>query len=374
MNFEKMEARLKEPIKNTIRYYTKSELLKIASVVLAPLGIYNFIKLYKKLKHYSNFTTEFISKGRTVTNDGPPGAGKTFLGINTAYTLASEQWEKLQDDYVTQKAMLADWLKAGDTDKLEAFKTLEESYLFYKEREDKYIPCLISSIPLREYGTGRMSYAITPEIFLQQDRVPEYSILFIDEIGEEQGVSISMTTDPNYLAFWRYIRHFFEGKAVNTNQDGSQAAIAVRRSTDYVNHIIGQEWLMRPTALIKRFNRIKERYYKRLESGIYSKALAERTARKLYYLKRYIATIGFRQVTCQLYTTKGVAVGNEIKFILPAIGCVQYDDRTFRKQYKCRKQEIHLHAWEKLIIDEYDHSNFAEQVKGRKAQSKRRSS
>lgn len=374
--FLNQEARLEEPLKNTKRYYGKSAMIKIfaglPTLVLPILGIRELYRLNKHINEFSNFTTDYMRNGRAVTNDGAPGAGKTFTGCNTAYYLAQEAWNKLQSDYHTQKAMLSVWLKNGDTDKIEAFKALEHSYEYYKAHEETNIPCLISTIPLREYGTGRMSWKITTEMFLQLDRVPEYTIFFIDEIGEAQGVDKSSTDNPDYLAFWRFPRHFFDGKFVNTNQDGSQAAISVRRSTDYVNHIVGQQWLMRPTALENRYNRKIARYLKRLDKGKYSPERAQYIAQKLYYLYKYYHTIGFRQVTCQLHTTQGVAVGGFDKYILPAIGGVQYDDRTYRKQYKCKDKEISLQGWEKLTIDEYDNSEFNNKVKGGKLDTKRR--
>lgn len=370
--FAKQEARLQEPLKNTIRYKGKSATIKICTGVLAPWGFWELYKLAKEVRATVNFSTDYMRHGRAVTNDGAPGAGKTFTGCNTAYFLAISEWERLQDDYFTQRAMLSEWIKNGETDKIEAFKSIEKSYKFYKEHEATNIPCLVSTIPLREYGTGRMSFIVTPEMFLQIDPVPEYTVFFIDEIGEDQGVDKSDTNNPDYLAFWRFPRHFFDGKFVNTNQDGGQAAIAVRRSTDYVNHIVGQEWLMRPTALIKRYERKKARFFKRLFQGKYSNARAQYIAQELYYLKKYISTIGFRQVTCQLQTTEGVAVGGLDKFILPAIGGVQYDERTYRNQYKCKDKPINLRGWEKLTIDEYDHSEFNEQVKSSTKNAKRR--
>ncbi len=364
--FERQERRLEEPLKNTIRYKSKWATLKICTGVLAPWGIYEFFKLVKEVRATVTFTTDYMRSGRAVTNDGAPGVGKTFTGSNTAYNLALDAWELLKDEYYTQTAMLPQWLKDGELDKIAAYNSLKESYEYYKERESENIPCLVSSIPLREYGTGRMSYQLTPEMFLQVDRVPEYTIFFIDEIGEEQGVDKSTTDNSDYLAFWRFPRHFFDGKFVNTNQDGGQAAIAVRRSTDYVNRIIGQEWIDRPAALESRYRRLKRRYYKLITRYGKESHCAQYLAQKLYYLKKYIKTIGFREITCQLRTTDGAAVGSMEKFILPAIGGVQYDDRTYRNQYKCKGEEIKLRGWEKLTIEQYDHSDFAAELGGGK--------
>lgn len=362
--FERQEARLQEPLKNTIRYHGKSAIIKICTGVLAIWGIVELVRLARDLRETVTFTTDYMRSGRAVTNDGAPGAGKTFTGVNTAYNLALDAWARLKEDYYTQTSMLPQWLKNGEFDKITAYNAIKESYEFYKERESDYIPCLVSSIPLREYGTGRMSYQLTPEMFLQIDRVPEYTVLFTDEIGEDQGVDKSMTDNADYLAFWRFPRHFFDGKFVNTNQDGGQAAIAVRRSTDYVNRIIGQKWIERPVALEEYYRRKKRRYYKLIAKGKRESHRAQYLAQKLYYLKKYIATIGFREITCQLRTTEGSPVGNIEKFVLPAIGGVEYDDRTFRNQYKCRADKIELRGWESLTIEQYDHSGFAAELGG----------
>lgn len=372
--YAKQEARLQEPLKNTKRYYGKSAMVKICTG-FPPLmiwGLVQLIRVYLYINNFSNLTADYMQKGRAVTNDGPPGAGKTFTGGNVAYFLAQERWEQLKSDYFTQKTLVERWLRTGDTEKLEAFKALEESYLFYKEREETNIPCLVSSIPLREYGTGRMSYQLTPEMFLQIERTPEYTVYFNDESGKDQGADTSKTENKDLLAFWRLPRHFFDGMFVNTNQDGDQNAIYMRRSTDFVNHIFGQEWVMRPLRLERKYARKERRYFKRLAKGRLSAERAEYIGQGLYFLKKYKATIGFRRVTCRTTTKDGVAVGDIDKVILPAIGGVQYDDRAYRNQYKCKDKPIKLKGWEKLVMDEQDTTEFDEQVKGTDDKPKRR--
>ncbi len=362
--FAKWEARLEEPLKNTVRYRARSATLKFCTGILALWGLFQILSTWKKVRRVSNLTLEYMNKGRAVTNDGAPGAGKTFTGSNVAYYLALEEWERLKSDYFTERTMVTQWTKEGDSDKLEAFRQLEESYKFFAERESEYIPCLVSSIPLREYGSGRMSYKLTPGMFLQEERVAEYTVFFNDESGDDQGADTSKTTNKDLLAFWRLPRHFFDGKFVNTNQDGSQNAIYMRRSTDFVSHIFGQEWIDRPTLLEMRYNRKERRYFKRLYKGKLSPERAEYIGQKLYFMKKYIQTIGFRKITSQLMTPKGVAIGQPEVTILPAIGGVQYDDRAYRKQYKCKDQPIKMKGWEKLTIEPYDHSDFDKKVKG----------
>lgn len=309
------------------------------------------------VSRYIEFYNECLENGRAITNDGAPGAGKTFTGAQMAYFLARRQWDKLKSDYFTQRTMIAEWIKHGDTDKLSAFRALEESYRYYSDREQTHIPCLVSSIPLKEYGTQRMSYKLTAEIFLQIDRCPEYSVIFNDESGLGQGADKSKTDDQDVLSFWRFPRHFFDGFFVNTNQDGAQNAIFMRRSTDYLNHIKGQEWLLRPVRLEKRIARRERRYYKYIDRHNLT-GKAYKKGQKLYYLKRYAATIGFRRVRHRLTTTSGEPVGEEREYIFPAIGGLDYDDRAYRNLYKCKDKAIDLAGWEKLVVDESTHGAF----------------
>ncbi|MDE6356948.1 MAG: hypothetical protein K2L67_06890 [Clostridia bacterium] len=355
--FAKQEARLEEPLKNTKRYYTRREVIKMFSLLycppvglfLAPVGLYNLIKTYKRLNDVETDIAMLMNKGRAVTFDGTPGSGKTFTGKELAYILARKSWEQLKSDYYTQRTMVAQWVLAGDTVKLEAFKALEESYQFYKKNEKDYIPCLVSSVPLREYGTGRMSYKLTDEMFLQIDRLPERTVIFNDESGLDQGADTSTTADKDRLAHWRFFRQFYNGMFVNTNQDGKQNGIYMRRSTDFVNHLFGQEWLKEPRALQRKFERKQEKFYKKLNSGQLSDKQADYFGQELYYLEKYIATIGFRRITCRTTTKEGAFVSDE-KIILPAIGGVQYNDRAFRNLYKCKDKEIDLKGWESLDV------------------------
>lgn len=365
--FLKQENKLQEPIKNTKRYYYRSSLIKIATIVLMPWGISKLIKLRCYINSFLTFTTDFLNKGRTITNDGAPGSGKTFTGANTAYFLALKRWEELQREYFSQQSMVEYWVRTGNLDKLYAFKALEESYIFFKEREDAYIPCLVTSLPLREYKTGRMSYQLPPEIFLQIERCPEYCVLFNDESGRLFGSETSNTENPDLKDFWRLIRHFNDAMSINTNQDGSQNGIYIRRSTDYVNHLYGQEWLLRPDRLIRKIEKRIEKYMQKLGKGKLSNLKSDYVGQKLYYLNKYKATIGFRRVKFRLTTPSGEAVGETEELILPAIGGVQYDDRAYRNYYKCKDKEIELRGWDKLVLDDIDRSVYDKQINGETA-------
>jgi hypothetical protein len=281
-----------------------------------------------------------------------------------AYFLAQRRWDELKSDYFTAKSMRTQWVKEGNVDKLTALKSLEESYAFYAEREDKYIPCLVSTIPLREYETGRMSYVLSPEIYIQVKRCPEYSVLFNDESGLLFGGDTSNTNNNDLKDFWRFIRHMLDAMCVNTNQDGNQNGIYMRRSTDYVNHLQGQTWIMSPKRLINKYERMEQRYFKKLSKGKLSESKAIYIGQKLYFLKKYIKTIGFRQVKHRLTTVRGELIGDEGVYILPAIGGVEYDERSYRKLYKCKDQPIELNGWERLVVDELDREQYDKLING----------
>ncbi|MBO5328624.1 MAG: hypothetical protein J6B04_05585 [Clostridia bacterium] len=352
--FAKQNARLEEPIKNTKRYYYLRAILCFCTFILIPRGIYLIQQVRKHVKIYEEQAATYLDKGRTITMDGAPGTGKTFTGSNMAYNLALWRWEELKAEYFTQRTMVTQWVKELNTDKLNAFEKLEESYIFFAEREQDFIPCLISTIPLREYGTNRMSYKLPPEVFLQIKRCPEYVVLFNDESGMLFGGETSKTENNDLKDFWRFIRHMLDAMSVNTNQDGSQNGIYMRRSTDYVNHMYGQESILHPERLFKRYERKKRRYFKRLYKGKLSEEEQIYQGQKLYYTLKYIKTIGFRAVYHRLTLSNGMPVGDMEAYILPAIGGVEYDDRAYRNYYKPKDQEIALEGWETLVLDEID--------------------
>lgn len=360
--FRKQEQRLQEPIGNTKRHYYKKYILLSATLIGALWGIPGLIGMKRRLDRYNSLALDCLSGGRTVTNDGPPGSGKTFTGSNMAYFLAMQRWAQLQRDYITQSTMLAQWVREGNTDKITAFASLKESYEFWKENEPYYIPCLVSSIPLREYGTGRMSYKLTPELLLQAERCPEYTVFFNDESGLLFGGDKSKDASDDAKDIWRFIRHFFDGMAVNTNQDADQNGIFMRRSTDYVNHIFGQTWEMKPAGMLKQLEKSENRYFKRIEKGRLSVKRAEYIGQKLYFKRKYAETIGFRRVRHGITTTSGASIGESEDYILPAIGGVEYDDRCYRNLYKCKDKPLRLEGWDKLVVDGFDRNKYDEMI------------
>lgn len=220
--FAKQEARLEEPFKNTKRYYCKKALLEITlglpTLILPVIGIIELIRTRLYIDSFYDQTKDYMFKGRMIKNVGPPGCGKTFTGSNIAYSLALKRWEDLKTDYFTARSMVKEWVKNGDAEKLIAYKALEESYEFFAEREDKFIPCLLTTIPMREYQTGRMSYKLTPAVYAMVQRIPEYTVLFNDETGATFNCHDSLNIAEDVQDFMRFIRQMLDAVGINTEQ------------------------------------------------------------------------------------------------------------------------------------------------------------
>lgn len=357
--FKKQEERLEEPFKNTKRYHGRKAMLMIIiglpTVILPIWGLVKLIKLWLYIDSFYDQQKDYMFKGRMIKNVGPPGCGKTFTGGNIAYSLALKRFEDLTTDYFTARTMVREWVKNADAEKLIAYEALKESYEFFKANEDKFIPCLLTTIPLREYKTGRMSYRLTPAVYAMVQRIPEYTVLFNDETGATFNCHNSLNIADDVQDFMRFIRQMLDAVGVNTEQGDDGDAKTFRKSTDYNNYLGGQEWLMKPTMLIKRFNRRIEKYIKKTENGTLSEEQAIFKGQELYYMKEYIKTIGFRRIPHELKSAGAGLYGNiKEDYIFPAIGCVQYSDRAFRSAYKCKDQTIELDGWTGLLIEDCD--------------------
>lgn len=342
-----LQARCFEPIKNTKWYFIKKAILEALTIFLIPKAIYTIHSLKHNLKIFEEQSSDYLGKGRTVTFDGSPGSGKTFVGSNVAYKTALNRWEALKFEYSTQKAMLETFVRQNDTDKIIAFNALEASYLFFKEREKEFIPCLISTIPIVEYGTNRKSYILTPELFAQIERCPEYSVLFNDESGLDFGSDTSKDAAKPVKEVWRFIRHYFDGMAINTEQDGGNNGIYIRRSTDYITHLYGQEWILPPKRLLKRLERKKQKYYSLIEKNKES----ENFGIYLYFLNLYTKSIGFRKVIYKTVSREGLPLSDVNYYIIPSIGGVHYDDRAYRLNYQAKDVDITLLGFDKELVE-----------------------
>lgn len=310
-----------------------------------------------RCKYYVNVSQaqadDYLGSARAVTFTGAPGCGKTFsAGANFAIVLAEQRWAKLQSDYILARSMVPHWMRACDVDKLKAFRALEMAYAFYAQNEDFFIPCLISSIPLQDLY-GRFSYQLTPDVYLQAVRVPEYTVIFNDESGKDQGAKYSKTTEDVVMEFWRLNRHYGDFILLNTEQSTDGNGKHIRRVTDYNIMLKRQMWLMRPHFALKLLGFAKKRYFKGLAKRKFGLKKARELGESLFYAEKILKTIGFRRIPYRFGASENNVVDLEQgEYIFPARGMADYDDRAYRGLYKAKDKQIDLKPWMALVIEE----------------------
>lgn len=360
--FAKQEARLQEPYKNTKRYYFRDALLKILTIVRIPDALVNAIRCKYHIMQCEAQMGDYLGAARAVTFVGAPGVGKTFSASNFAVVIAGQQWARLQSDYLLQSSLINRWIAEGNIDKIVAFRALEQSYWYFKERESWKIPCLLSSVPIQD-KFGRFSYKLTPDVALQIVRVPEYSVLFNDESGMTQGANTSKSASTDILDFYRCNRHFGDFILINTEQGGDGNGKYIRKVTDYNIRLKRQETIMAPKIAEWRLEKRKARFFKRKAKGKYTAERERYLGEKLYYREMYLKTIGFRVIPYRFEMTEGNAMDSEHgNYIFPRSGMANYDSRAYRTMYKCRNQELAVESWSSFLVDDQDIHKFDDQI------------
>ena len=306
------------------------------------------------LERFEEQKSNYMDKGRSVTLCGAPGTGKTVLGGTMAMVVAEQRWDKLQFDYMTESARKDYYVKTLNVEKLERLQALEESYNFYKEREQTNIPCLATSIGLQDLY-GRYSYVLTPDVYAQVKRVPEYTVLFNDESGRDQGCETSKTVEKPVKDFWRLNRHFGDFILINTEQGADGNGKYIRKCTDYNIRCYYQEWLLPPIKLQAKFAKHKAKFEKKLAEGKLTEEEKRYILQELYYEAKYIATIGFRKIRMRKEGTSeqsGSAFDEEAIYqIIPSRTIYDYDERAYSELYQCKDEPIELSAWTTLTLD-----------------------
>ena len=310
------------------------------------------IECFYYLEKYEEQRENYLGKGRSVTLIGAPGSGKTVFGGTISVTLADQRWDKLQFDYFTENARKNYYVETLNAEKLKRLQALKESYEFYKEREQEYIPCLATSIGMQDLQ-GRYSYVLTPDVYAQLKRVPEYSVLFNDESGREQGCNTSKNATDSVLDFWRLNRHFGDFILINTEQGADGNGKYIRKCTDYNLRCYYQEWVLAPKKLQAKFEQRKAEFYELRELGELTPEIEEYLLQELYYEQKYIATIGFRKIKVRKEgTPEQGAIQAEDEFkIIPSRTIYNYDERAYAELYECADDPIELVEWKTLTLN-----------------------
>lgn len=336
----------------------------LVSVIAYGLRIIAFFILKKHIRNgfecryylgvFTAQSANYLDKGRSVTLCGAPGTGKTVLGGTMSKILAEQRWEKLTFDYLTENARKEYYVQTLNVEKLKRLQALEESYLFYKSREQTHIPCLVTTIGMQDLN-GRYSYVLEAEMYAQLKRVPEYSVLFNDESGREQGCETSKNAGENVKDFWRLNRHFGDFILINTEQGVDGNGKFIRKCTDYNLHCYYQEWLLPPKRLQAKFEKRKLKFNEKVAEGKLTEEEQRYILQELYYESKYIATIGFRKIKVKKEGTTeqtGMSFNDEEGYkIIPSRTIYNYDERAYAELYRCGEEEIKLEGWTSLTLN-----------------------
>lgn len=165
------------------------------------------------------YTVIFISKSSKVNNNtvvvftGGLGSGKTFLGVKTA---------------------IKSYRKA-------LFKWRFNKIFSIKKRNCEK-PLLFSNIPIN-YGRfikRKYSEKLIAEHLLMYFKIPENSVVFIDEVGQfasQNDYNNQVITDL-LQEFIRFFRHYVNGRLIMTDQSNSNIVVQIRRRVNVVYNLL----------------------------------------------------------------------------------------------------------------------------------------
>jgi len=345
----------------TVLLHIGKVILQIGGIVFLVISLVNLFR-HGKAKYleevYYAQTAGYMEHQHSECCTGPPGAGKTSLGGDTAVWVARRRWEDLKYEYHTRKRRIRTYIQLGMQEELEKFKAIEEAYWFFKNNERGYIPCLATTLGMRV--DGRYSYKANNKFFLQTQRVPEYCVIFDDESGSTKGANTSSTVDCNVADFYRYVRHYGDYMLIMTEQGDDGAGKYIRKCLDNTIYCKQQKWIFKPELLLRIYRKVRNKMIRREEGGI----CKPRFNTFVYYFGEIIKTIGFRQISYRnmgnVEHEDGALKGTGGKYYLPSRLIYDYDDRSYRFTYKAKDLPIELEGWTRLtLLPQDDMRNYS---------------
>lgn len=324
--------------------------VQVLAVVFAVKAVKVIIKISRYKGKYDRQTENYMKREHSICFIGPPGSGKSVSAGDVAVHVAERRWKELQIKYATEKWRVPYYQRTGQTEKLEAFAAIEESYLFFKRNEEFAVPCLATSIGMKYQG--KFTYKATPLFFTQHKRVAEYCVIFDDESGATKGTDTSKQASKRIKAFYRFVRHFGDFIIIMTEQNSMKNADYIRSCLDNNIYCYCQEWIMEPERLGRRVEKLAEKVIADLDGATLTARERENKAKRLFYLNEYRKTIGFRRIRRKsegnTERSTNIYKDKEEVIYLPSRPVYEYDDRTFRRLYKAIGQRIEMDIWDRL--------------------------
>lgn len=290
--------------------------------------------------------TVLADSARVIFKTGSPGSGKSSSGIYEAINKASKAYKRLRWYHWKYASQVIKWTAEGNNEMLERWREVHSAYMLYNNNPD-CIPCLWSNIPLKDLN-GSMANELTIDHLYQRERLPAFSVVFIDEVGAMLGVEMSHAKEMLVSLYFRYCRHFGEFYILGTEQEGSNTYIDVRRVVGYTEYLDNQKWVCKPYPLMLLLAPFKALFTK-LQKG------ARRFGDIVGFIDSLINHVGYRKYTFT-YEKNQMHRGGKLKgkgvftYYLPsALNCT-YDERTYRKFYKPIDEPLVARPYQSLTL------------------------
>jgi hypothetical protein len=311
-----------------------------------------FWHIYKVFEH----ERETLDKGRGVTLDGAPGTGKTLTMTYDGFVLAErvEAEHRLAVLLQQGKEKNSDVNPYASMDDYWRHLTIRQAVAYY-DAHPEIISYLVANYPIQK--DGRYSAELTTNHLLQLERLPEGSVIRIDESAD--GLSNKRSKPQVSSAEKQAIygenevidetfskeRHFGDWWIGLAEQDSKENYIGIRRVVSINRNLRAMRRVCTPLRLIKRFEKLKCKILRKNDCT-YKQYV------KAYRLKRRVNSIGFfafeyLDSTTDTQTDKEKERG---MYSLPMNLPFQYATRAYQFQYKPLAKEIDMRVFDSLYL------------------------
>lgn len=288
----------------------------------------NLIRFTVLMKRHDKEVVE--SDGNKRLYDGVEGSGKTMTNANDTLFIACKKDVAMRLAYYL-KYPYKDDLK-DDLD----YKVLCDSFNFYGERSDEYIPHLMADFDIQY--KGRKNYQWSMDFLDQKKRPAEGFAVAITEIanklpnawsripGDDKKDAHNMKVKSETLSL---TRQWYDMTIIGDEQRAGEVVLAFRSVCSQTRHLLGWKKALSPKFLESILNLLKRRILKRKEKT--SKLLSS----SYVHLERLVNRMGFRVISYQdKEAITDRAEDKENIFVLSCDLPFIYDTRYERKNYK----------------------------------------
>lgn len=307
------------------------------------------IKHFKYLKLVSDYeeSCKDISSIYVEQHNGTPGTGKTLSAINKGLIVAESLWEELQFRAFMYQSEKASIIQRNDPDELIKMNEVLESYKFWREHEEKVIPCFMCNIPVED-DKGRKAAILTKEYFYQSKKMPFLTCLVSDEIGAEfECCMANMKSKFETVSdFFRWCRQFRECRIISTEQEETNTFKNIRRVTASNIKIVNSRWELSSKPARFVFKLCRKKALALLDKNQQG---SMKFIRFIKLLSLYINSTGFTIFTADRIVgnryiideeDRLVEVPNQFEFVVKRSLPFKYDSRAFKNLYLARARSI----------------------------------